>query len=171
MPSRTRPDLALAFDVVSPKIAHAARVASKQLEDLGLNHALIGGLAVGAHGAPRATKDVDFLVDDDAFEHHAEHIVTFRSGVPIAVGEVPIDLLLADTTTLTAAISSSRRSEGIPVVDIEVLVLLKLRAMRLRDRADVLALLNAGANPRALRAYLQRHEPSLLDHLQEVLIG
>ena len=42
----------------------------------------MGGLAVGANGFPRATKDVAFLVGDEAFERHPGGLVTFRPGVP-----------------------------------------------------------------------------------------
>ena len=39
------------------------RAAAAQLDRRGVRHWL-GGLAVGAHGFPRATKNVDFLVGD-----------------------------------------------------------------------------------------------------------
>ena len=35
------------------------------LEEQGIAHALIGGLALTVHGAPRATIDLDFLADGD----------------------------------------------------------------------------------------------------------
>ena len=54
--------------VVSPAILQRAARVSRLLTKLGVPHALIGGLAVGVHGHPRATKDVYFLVGPEAFE-------------------------------------------------------------------------------------------------------
>lgn len=92
---RTGADPSSLDGVVSPRILHALRVASKQLTALGVRHALVGGLAVGMHGFPRATKDVVFLVGDEAFEHHPGGIVTMKPGVPIQVDGVLVDLLSA----------------------------------------------------------------------------
>ncbi len=58
------PDLSLLDGIVAPRVLDALRVASEQLTRVGIRHALVGDLAVGAHGHPRATKDVDFLVGD-----------------------------------------------------------------------------------------------------------
>ncbi len=58
------------FEFVSPRVRDAALKAAAQLTHLGVRHALVDGLAVGAHGYVRATKDVHFLVGDEAFEHH-----------------------------------------------------------------------------------------------------
>jgi predicted nucleotidyltransferase len=39
-----------------------------RLRETGIRHALIGGLALAAHGAARATSDVDLLVDGERSE-------------------------------------------------------------------------------------------------------
>ena len=62
------PDLALLDGVVAPEILAAMRSASAQLTQAGIPHALAGALAVGAWGYPRASKDVNFLVGDEAFK-------------------------------------------------------------------------------------------------------
>ena len=51
MPSKL-PDLKLVEAVVAPRITQAMRTASAQLSKVGIRHALVGGLAVGAHGYP-----------------------------------------------------------------------------------------------------------------------
>jgi hypothetical protein len=43
-------------------------------------------LGIGAHGYPRATKVVDFLVGDEAFQQHAGGLISITAGVPIQVG-------------------------------------------------------------------------------------
>lgn len=90
MPTKL-PDLKLFEDVVASRITQAMRVASAQLKKSGIRHALVGGLAVGAHGYPRATKNVDFLLGEEAFVHHAGGIVTLAPGVPLEVDTIDVD--------------------------------------------------------------------------------
>lgn len=83
------PDLDALEGVVAPRVLDAMRTASKQLRKAKIRHAVVGGLAVGAYGFARATKDVDFLVGEEAFQHHGGGLVTIAPGVPILVGDVP----------------------------------------------------------------------------------
>jgi hypothetical protein len=73
-----KPDPALLDDVVAPKVLDAMRLASNALSALGVRHVVVGGLAVGANGNPRATRVVDFLVGDEAFEHHPGGFVSIN---------------------------------------------------------------------------------------------
>src|SRR5438128_792959 len=113
------PDLAQLRGVVAPEILRAAEVASSKLREAGIPHALAGGLAVGAHGYPRTTDDVHFLVGDEAFIQHPGGLVTLQ--VPlIAVGKVrvdfvPIDAAKGETQTLRPAVESAPVSQHIPV--------------------------------------------------------
>lgn len=50
--------------VVAPTILRDALETSERLRQLGIPHALVGGLAVGFHGHARATKDVDYMVGE-----------------------------------------------------------------------------------------------------------
>ena len=70
-----RPDLSLLNGVVATEILDAMRAASARLQSAGLKHALAGALAVGAHGYPRASKDVAFVVGEEAFTVHSGGIV------------------------------------------------------------------------------------------------
>ena len=87
------PDLALLEGVVAPRILQAMHVAAASLQNLRVPFALAGGLAVGAHGHPRATKDVDSLVGDQAFQVHGGGLVTIAAGIPVQVGDVPVAAL------------------------------------------------------------------------------
>ena len=110
------PDVSLLDDTVAPGILDAMRVASARLTELGVRHALVGGLAVGAWGHPRATKDVAFLVGEEAFEHHPGGLVTMKYGVPIQVGGVAVDLLSASANHREDALLAPpvrRRSRGV----------------------------------------------------------
>jgi hypothetical protein len=69
-------------EVVSDRIWRAMVDGSAALSQLGVGHALVGALAVGAHGWPRATGDVDFLVDDSAWTKTPAGLVVMRAGLP-----------------------------------------------------------------------------------------
>ena len=86
---------------------------------------LVGGLAVGAWGYPRATKDVNFLVGDEAYEHHAGGLVTMKPGVPIQVGGVAIDFLSPQSgeAQMERALRRLDAVEGeVPVAPLDVLI-------------------------------------------------
>ncbi len=142
------PDLSRLRGVVAPEILTAVEVASAKLREAGVPHALAGGLAVGAHGYPRTTDGVKFLVGDEAFEKHAGGLVTLR--VPlVAVGKVRIDLVPIDPSPaereqLRPAVENPPRSEQIPIVPLEALIYMKLKASRQKDIADLVELLKRG---------------------------
>ncbi len=158
-----------ALSSVQPSVKVAAEEASRRLRELGIRHALIGGLAVGAHGAPRNTTDVDFLVGLEAFEGSGL-VLTHRSGVPVKVGDVAVDLLPAEDPSLEAALAAAQLAfDRIPVVDLPYLVQMKLRALRPHDQEDVRRLIQAGADLGAIRAHLSASEPTLLSRLDYVI--
>lgn len=156
------PDIALLEEVVAPRVLDAMRVISAEYRRMGIRHALVGGLAVGAQGWPRATKDVDFLVDETAFERRPGGLVLLR--VPFEVGGVPVDSLAPSEHEpfLATARDEAKESHGIPVVAVEALVYMKLKAHRLRDQVDVVELLKAGTDEEACRLWLRTHAPEML---------
>ena len=160
-----------ALDGVAPEVRDAAIAASKRLRELGIRHAIVGGLAVGAHGAPRNTTDVDFLVGLEAFERSGLLLV-HRSGVPLRVGTVAIDLLPAEEPAFEQALATADDgSQPIPLVSLEILVQMKLRALRPHDQDDVRRLFQAGADLGTIQGHLRRVEPTLLSRLDWVLRG
>ncbi len=163
------PDLALLGGVVAPEILAAMKSASAQLARSGVRHALIGALAVGAWGYPRASKDVNFLVGDEAFEHHEGNIVTMAPGVPIGVGGISIDHIgaLHDEGHLEAALSRPVLDGNLPIAPLEALIYLKLKSPRRRDEADAVELLRIN-DPKPVRSYLEKHAPDLLTKFDAV---
>ncbi len=148
--------------VVSPVVLRRAEEVSRRLAALGVPHALIGGLAVGVHGHPRATKDVDFLVGDAAFER-IHPLLVFRaelSGV-VEVGAVDLLAIPSKRPGLVAVLGIPAPG-ALPVIPLPALVLMKLDADRPQDRADVVALLRLGADLGELRDFLGEHGPDLL---------
>jgi len=162
-----RPDLALVRRVVAPEIIRAAEVASASLRESGIPHALAGGLAVGAHGYPRTTDDVDFLVGDEAFVEHAGGLVTLRMPL-IAVGKVRIDLVSIDDSAgeaahLRPAVDRPSASGEVPIVPLTALIYMKLKAGRQKDIADVVELLKRGeVDIELVESYLGNHAPGLI---------
>ena len=132
---------------VSADIARAARTASESLRKHGVRHALCGGLAVGAYGHVRATKDVDFLVGPEAFVGDPDGLVEFAPGVPFRIGSIPTDSvpIPKDLPGLLSALESPDDLDGIPIISPEALVCMKLVAHRRKDQLDVIELLKAGA--------------------------
>lgn len=156
------PDLRLLEGVVSDRILNAAKAASKMLEKAGIRHALIGGLAVGAYGYVRATKDVDFLVGEEGFEEHPGGIVTFAAGVPVEVNGVAIDTLSDDMFDEDDVVDID-----IPIVSPELLIYLKLKAHRQRDKNDIVELLRGGGvDEDDVREYLRAEAPDMLDRFE-----
>lgn len=163
---KERPDLALLRGVVAPEILRAAEVASEKLREAGIPHALAGGLAVGAHGYPRTTDDVDFLVGDEAFVTHAGGLVTLKMPL-IAVGGVRVDFVSIEETDeegakLRTVVDRPPVSEDVPIVPLTALVHMKLKAGRQRDLADVVELLKRGeVDLDLIDRYLAENAPSL----------
>jgi hypothetical protein len=156
------PDVGLLAEVVAARVLQAMQAIAAEYRRMGIRHALVGGLAVGAQGWPRATKDVDFLVDESAFERRPGGLVLLR--VPFEVGGVPVDSLAprADEAFLADARDAAVESHGIPVLAVEPLVYMKLKAGRSRDQVDVIELLKAGVDEEACRRWLQQHSPDML---------
>lgn len=155
-----KPDPQLLVDVVAEKVLDAWRIAAEALRRAGIRHIVIGGLAVGANGYPRATKDVDFLVGDDAFKHHEGGLVTMNPALPIEVNGVPIDYLSPQKGEehLAEVLAEPFNS----IIDAPRLVYMKLKASRLRDRTDVVELIKRGLDVEACRAYLTARAPALV---------
>lgn len=156
-------DLKDVFRFVAPRVRDAAIKTAAQLEQLDIRCALAGGLAVGAYGHIRTTAVVDFLVGEEAFEHHGP-FVTFKAGVPIEVDGIRIDYLspVALGPQVEEAFDAPSTSEGIAVVPIEVLIYMKLVAKRRKDQVDVIELVKAGVDVRQVRDYLERYAADLL---------
>lgn len=128
--------------------------------------ALIGGLSVSTWGYPRATRDVDLLVSLASIERLKDFSAALerrglktdvRSGgltdpVPYLIRTsydgVPADIIIAtkkwEHEACEQAVQVSLEGADIPVVPVEYLIVMKLRAGGPRDMADVSELLKTG---------------------------
>ena len=162
----TGPDLSLLKDVVTRKVAEALILSSEALTAAKVRHVIVGGLAVTAHGHPRHTKDVDFLVGSEAFEHHGK-LVSLRPGIPFQVDGVAVDFLSpgSDEPFLEAELDAPPGD----VIRAPALVYLKLKAGRMQDLADVVALIKCGLDVDVCRDYLRTNAPGLINRFERLV--
>ncbi len=155
--------------VVAPKVIDDAIEMGQLLAGLGIPHALVGGLAVGLNGHPRATKDVDYLVGREAFEMTAP-VLVYRDELKDRVVMGVIDLLAVpdDYPSLVEELAVVEVGE-VHVISVEGLILMKLAANRTQDRDDVERLIAAGADEGRLAAYIAENAPQLLSRFSEIV--
>jgi predicted nucleotidyltransferase len=147
-------------------VVDAAAKAASHLDALGARFALIGGLAVGARGEPRYTRDVDLAVSVTTDEE-AERLLYAMTGYGYTVDtvieqtrttrlatarlrhagypEIFVDLLFASSGIEPELVASSerivyQRGTRLPVARIGHLIALKVLSEsdeRLQDRIDL----------------------------------
>lgn len=147
------------------EIVRALRNVTEAFDRLSIPYAVMGGLAVRAHGLPRPTFDVDFTIAIDRdglpalFDELEELGYTvpeiYRGGWVDRIAEMPlikfhlmvggnaiaVDVFLAETEFLQSAMQRRMRAEidgvTVNVVSPEDLILLKVIARRPRDLGDI----------------------------------
>ncbi len=131
-------------------------------EEESIDYALVGGLAVAVWGAPRATQDIDLLIQPEDVERAKQRAskcgfvvetppMTFSDGLTIhrvskATGNqlLMLDLLLVNANLKTFWNAREKRAVGTQdlwVISRESLIAMKTAAGRPQDRADVVRLL------------------------------
>jgi predicted nucleotidyltransferase len=123
------------------KVEAVATQVSVELHARGVQHAIIGGLAVIAHGYERSTADVDLLMIDRTALQGREIGIP---GVGLTVDGVAVDVVYttkAEKFLEREIEHATRDSCGRPVIGFEALIYLKLKSNRAKDRADVVELL------------------------------
>ena len=161
------PDLTAALSALSPKVRAAFKASHEALCRAGVPHALIGGIAVGAYGYARATKDVDWLVGDEAFDFHGK-LVTTKAGIPFQYDGVLIDYLSPVAgTEETSALSVAALPAVAPV---EQIFRQKLKAGRARDHGDLVELLKRGVRVDPVRKHLTKVAPELLPAFDRIVV-
>jgi hypothetical protein len=173
VPPVMRRDLTeLAEEADNLRTINAARKASASLRSEGVRHAILGGIAVGVLGWPRLTLDVDLLVGDEAWIHHADGSTEPRVSLPETIDGVGIDYLPVAVGGAFLAVAFERPyvSEGVPIAPPEVVVCTKLLRHAMRDRADVVELIKAAViDLAAVRAFLAEHTPMLVRRWEVLL--
>jgi hypothetical protein len=129
-----------------------------RLEQLGVPYAVVGAMAVNAHGARRTTDDVDILVTREGFEHFKKELagkeyerVQGRSRRFVdKVNGGSLDFLIAGLfpgsgrpgpVAFPDPATVSEEIEKLRVIRLPELIELKLAARRFYDFGDVVALI------------------------------
>ncbi len=132
----------------------------KKLEEAGIPYAVVGGMAVNAHGYRRTTDDLDLLLTPEGLAEFCKRFVpTDYEGVPRRPrrftdrkNEVLIDFLVTGLypgsgepgpIAYPDPAEVQETVEGACVLNLPTLVQLKLAARRYQDFADVVALIRA----------------------------
>lgn len=160
--------LALAGDFFMKKgiVFETMRRLAKQLESVGIDYAIIGGMALAAHGYVRMTLDVDVLLTPEGLARFREKLVgrgyvasfpgaakSFRDSQTnvkieiITAGEFPGDGL-PKPVSFPNPEGQTIKEDSVRVINLEKLIELKLASglsagNRLRDLADVQDLIMA----------------------------
>lgn len=117
-----------------------AEVVSREFTEQGIRHAIVGGLAVVAHGYARATADVDILVTDAA---RVQGRPLGIPGVGFERDGVSVDVLFIEPHERFLRESILSIEGTPPVIPFPALAYLKLKAGRAKDFADLVELLKA----------------------------
>jgi len=132
----------------------------KEVHDILVNadieHALIGGLALGNLGVHRATMDVDLLVDGDARERALQALESYGYKLHLMTdevihlsGDIGLDLLLANREPTRTMLKRAKVMEDFDLKALvaEDIIGLKIQAYKnnpkreLRDKADIAAIM------------------------------
>jgi hypothetical protein len=158
---------------LNAEVVAAVRRSSRGLAEQNVRHLVVGAIAVGVHGWPRATRDVDLLVAPEAWTVGSDGGLTARVKLPSEVMGVSVDYLPIDVAGdfLLEAFERPEDTEGVPIAPVEVVIMTKLLRMVMRDQADVVELVKAGLyDPARVTAYLEAHAPMLVSRF-EALVG
>jgi hypothetical protein len=128
------------FDLLHPRFQKAAERASHDLARCKIKHVLIGGIAAGVYGRPRATDDIDFLVHSDARKKLlGSRLGGEVEGLTTKYENVPVDFLFSQKIPEAHTLIKS-----IPLISPEELVLLKLKRSSYRDLNDIIEIIRGG---------------------------
>lgn len=141
------------------RVHETMRRVARKLEEAGLSYAVVGGMAVNAHGHARTTGDVDFLVTSKSFNGFLRLV---ESGDFSRVAGRPRRFLdpvngITFDFLVTGMFPGSGKPgpisypdpqdvrqtiKDLPVVNLATLIQLKLAARRYQDFADVVNLIS-----------------------------
>ncbi|HEX6274122.1 MAG TPA: hypothetical protein VFZ53_13835 [Polyangiaceae bacterium] len=179
-----------AYFMKESPVHKAAHELALHLDELGIEHAIAGALALGAHGVVRATEDVDVLLsrgDLDRFKSAwlGRGYVNLRPGgkaVRDTQNNVKIDFLIVGDfpgdgkpkpVAFPSPAAASETSGGLRVVLLPRLVELKLASgmtapHRLQDLADVHRLIETRKLPREFSDELNPYVREKYDELWRI---
>lgn len=176
-------------DREGPDLEETYRRVIDVLERLGTKWTVVGAHAVNLYVEPRATVDIDLVVDArkmkrilEALEEEFGPLQTTEIGAAVRVTNLSVDLIRGDNHPLfRAALDEAEERQGVRVPTVELLLVLKFLAAtspwrdvadRKQDVADLIRLYRAAGaeldRPAALR-HASRVYPRAEDELAGIL--
>ncbi len=134
------------------ELGQALKEIHRHLDDNSIDHALIGGFALAVHGIPRATGDVDFLVDENDVDQLQNQMSAMGYSMRLKTeevlhfsGPVRVDFLLARRPLARAMLSRAQKWAPFQIkcLEAEDLIGLKIQAYindsrrEFQDKADI----------------------------------
>lgn len=148
----------------------------------GIPWAVVGAVGSRAYMPERATADLDVMVAwQDAAEVHRRLVgAGFSAGPTLAIGGrsytspegVPVDVIGLDAPWVRDALTYVRTDpQGLPVLPLPYLVLMKVQAGRTQDLADAARMLGGASEQdrRATREVFRRWLPDAVDDLESLI--
>ena len=136
----------------------------------GIEHVVVGGLAVGANGYLRNTNNLDFLVGDNAFVHR-DKIIYVRNDLPIRYfgSEVHwVSMRDSEKSIFGRFLLLPARGQ-VPIMPIEPLIGMKLLSGRHKDRTDIIELVKVRSDLSSIVEFTKTNIPALLPMLDELI--
>jgi len=131
--------------MVPPHVQDVAHRVHLHLVAERIPHAVIGGIAVGVYGYDRTTRDVDLLVNHEDLRRLPGRPLANVKGKTFKVDGVDVDVMAAPRKSelFRGIINQAVQQEGLPIIPLHGLLLLKLLSTRISDLGDVERLLMA----------------------------
>ncbi len=149
---------------------------------MGLPYLLVGGLATQYYMPARYTVDVDILVlaRDQLLIEERLLEGSYQQQGRLSIGDSTwrsptgdiLDLLTHRSQWAEAALQSPNWIADVPVIALPYLVLMKLRAGRMQDLADVTRMLGAADEQalEAVRSTIRLYDPAALDDIESMIV-
>lgn len=171
----------------SARVSLEERTADTRWPDLspvlaGIAWAVVGAVAARAYMTERATHDLDILVAAEDRDEARSRLrrAGFQPVQELAIGGMTwrsptgalVDVLeFAQPWVAEALRSPARDPQGLPVLDLPYLILMKVQSGRTQDLADAARMLGAasGARHRETREVLRRWLPEALEDLESLI--
>ena len=143
---------------------------------------IVGAVATRLYMPLRLTSDIDVLVHARDRDRFGEELTAHgcelmqRLAIPGSRWRLPdgsdLDVLESDEPWVDESLSAPNRSpDGLPVIDLPHLVLMKLRSSRLQDGADVSRMLGQASEAERdrVRAVIAHYLPQDLEDLESLI--
>ncbi len=152
---------------------------------VGVDFAVVGGVATSRYMPERTTVDIDVLIAPRSLDEARRNLQAagWREGSNLTPepglglreqawrrDDQHLDVLWSDAAWARHAIEGAR-SEGRKIVELGYLVMMKMNAARGVDQGDLTRMLGLASevSPEAARAILREHRPDLLEDFEQYI--